>query len=392
MPTAKLRPGVGALISIQKNRIFPKRLVSDKYGQVDKNDRLDGCILLREGTKRTTSLVRPVYFFRHEDFGDAKLFACKRFCKVTQEGGEAGLFNEVTSDALVVRETQVENPPLTNDINDDIARFLSLGLVVDDDNLPAPENVPTNDDTRNSDVEYYDWNSAVGCNKLKLGGLTDYKPYLSDEPRGTCFVEWIKFWLPWDFIVNVVIPETNRRIDGTFLTEGEFMKYLGLWFLMSTVNSGVDKRSFWSSQPTNPFFGAPFRLNEFMSYNRFQQIGSALKYTDIQPPTFVDKCHEIRQMLEAFNDLMERIFKPGWVVCLDESMSPWTNQFTCPAFVFCPRKPHPKGNEYHTIADGLSGILFRLEMVEGKDEPGELAGKKKIQKFWEDSWIVVTTL
>ena len=98
-----------------------------------------------------------------------------------------------------------------------------------------------------------------------------------------------------------------------------------------------------------------------------------------QKPTYVDKIFEVRELLQAFNQKMKQIFNSGWIVCLDESMSPWTRQWTCPGFVFCPRKPHPKGNEYHTIADGISGIMFGLEMVEGKDEPVELAEKKNIK-------------
>ena len=45
-----------------------------------------------------------------------------------------------------------------------------------------------------------------------------------------------------------------------------------------------------------------------------------------------------------------------------------------------PRKPHPFGNEYHTICCGLSGILFSLELVEGKDRPKEY-GKDPSNRF-----------
>ena len=45
------------------------------------------------------------------------------------------------------------------------------------------------------------------------------------------------------------------------------------------------------------------------------------------------------------------------------------NKFTCPGFVFCPRKPHPKGNKYHTICCGESGILYGWVIVEGRDHP-----------------------
>ena len=109
-----------------------------------------------------------------------------------------------------------------------------------------------------------------------------------------------------------------------------------------------------------------------MSGKRFEKITASLKYTDVPRPSYVDRVHEVRRLLASFNELMNQIFNAGWVVCLDESKSPWTNMRTCAAFVFCPSKPHPKGNEYHTIDDGLSGILFGLELVEGKDGAVEI--------------------
>ena len=42
----------------------------------------------------------------------------------------------------------------------------------------------------------------------------------------------------------------------------------------------------------------------------------------------------------------------------------------CPGWIFIPQKLHPFDNEYHTIADGLTNILFQLlEIVQGKDTP-----------------------
>jgi hypothetical protein len=50
-------------------------------------------------------------------------------------------------------------------------------------------------------------------------------------------------------------------------------------------------------------------------------------------------------------------------------MSAWTNRYTCPGYMYVPRKPWPQGNEYHTACCGTTGILFRAELVEGKDHP-----------------------
>ena len=62
-------------------------------------------------------------------------------------------------------------------------------------------------------------------------------------------------------------------------------------------------------------------------------------------------------------------FKASYISCLDKSMSKCNNKFTFPGLMFVPRKLWPFGKEYHTIACGTSGILYRMEIVEGKDKP-----------------------
>ena len=66
---------------------------------------------------------------------------------------------------------------------------------------------------------------------------------------------------------------------------------------------------------------------------------------------------------------MNVIFSPGFMNCLDESMSIWTNKL---GLMFVPRKPRPFGNEYHTVCCCSSGIMWQIELVEGKDQPSEL--------------------
>ena len=68
-------------------------------------------------------------------------------------------------------------------------------------------------------------------------------------------------------------------------------------------------------------------------------------------------------------------FTPSWVNYLDEPMSTWTNKYSCPGWMFMPRKPWPFRNEYHTVCCSLSGILWKVELVEGKDSPSQNAPK-----------------
>ena len=77
-------------------------------------------------------------------------------------------------------------------------------------------------------------------------------------------------------------------------------------------------------------------------------------------------------MLEAWGENMQQSFMPGYMDCLDESMSVWTNKFTCPGFMFVPRKPWHFGNQYHSVCCCTSGIMWGIEMVEGKDHPWQL--------------------
>ena len=61
-------------------------------------------------------------------------------------------------------------------------------------------------------------------------------------------------------------------------------------------------------------------------------------------------------------------------------MSTWLSKYTCPGWMFVPRKPRPFGNEYHSICCGVSGLMFGIELVEGKDRPKELPSPPKNEK------------
>ncbi|KAL7460096.1 hypothetical protein ACHAXS_000564, partial [Conticribra weissflogii] len=110
-----------------------------------------------------------------------------------------------------------------------------------------------------------------------------------------------------------------------------------------------------------------------MAKGRFLQITGAMTYTNNQPPNFEDKFFDVRQIIGAFNMHYETNYSPSWLNCLDESMSSWLNQH-CPGFMYVPRKPHPSGNEYHSIADGDQGkpIMWRVKLQEGKDRPKKI--------------------
>jgi hypothetical protein len=269
----------------------------------------------------------------------------------------------------------IEIPSILHD--EDASKFRALGFCVDDDNDPAPENVPS--PTENSDgCAYKEWNSVPYCDR-RLCGASHVQPTLirADQTLHTVLGFFIHF-LPLAYFKTTVIPATNVFLSDP-LSWDEFLRFLGLIFLMAT-SQGSAKREFWANDVPQLFSGAPFRLNSFMSRRRFELILRSLSFTLEPPPSFKHPFHQVNELVQAFNTHTPACFSPGWVSCLDESMSVWTNRWTCPGWMFVPRKPHPMGNEYHSICCGISGIMYAIELVEGKDRPRELPPKKHHEK------------
>ena len=147
---------------------------------------------------------------------------------------------------------------------------------------------------------------------------------------------------------------------------------------MSTI-TGPDHSDFLSLGEVDCFVCAPMCLGHLMSRKQFEAILKALSYTSHQCPAFWDHFWEICQMLDAWNTNMMEQFTLSWVNCLDESMTTWANKYSCPGWMFVPRKPWPFGNEYHTVCCSLSGILWQMELVEGKDSPSQIVPKFNIE-------------
>ena len=120
----------------------------------------------------------------------------------------------------------------------------------------------------------------------------------------------------------------------------------------------------------------------------FCEITRVLTYTDLDPLSYRDKFYEIKQLLTSINTHMRSILLAGWVSCLDESMSIWTRKWTYPGWMYVPHKPHPNGNEYHSICCSISGILVGIEIVEGKDRPRQRDHPEYSEKGETDSLLL----
>ena len=80
---------------------------------------------------------------------------------MTAEGAEQDLFG-IVSQTENTPEQATLPPTLTAKTDADIARFLAMSLMVDDGNMPAPENIPQPQAITTEDVE---WDSNVCCHR-----------------------------------------------------------------------------------------------------------------------------------------------------------------------------------------------------------------------------------
>lgn len=118
-----------------------------------------------------------------------------------------------------------------------------------------------------------------------------------------------------------------------------------------------------------------------------------------------DMWYEVRELIHEFNSNMEKSFYPGKFLTVDEIMSAWKGlscQFTAmgiPHLTKIIRKPEGVGAEMKAVACGESGIILKVDLMEGaslmNDKPYQReygAGCAVILRLiwhWKDSHRVV---
>ena len=144
---------------------------------------------MRQQLKKVSKRDQLCILFTHDDFVQTKngveepilLHAVKRFVRVDQEGPQDLFFDEVMDTAE--RNDQTEEPPPAtpkeimemqkkSTLPDDAGVSLSHLVEVDDDNEPAPENVPDLADEGSTDHNIFGiniWKEAEFCARRTSG-------------------------------------------------------------------------------------------------------------------------------------------------------------------------------------------------------------------------------
>ncbi len=379
MPRRRHKPGLLAIIECKTRMLHPIRLVKEKL-QLDlipSQHKTRNLVIVRKEVKTVNRENQECYILHHPDFinddgSQIELHAVCCKCKVTQPGPPEHYFDRVVAPPVAEQAPPEETPPnLPDEVinfrpNDNEALLRNHGIFIAGDDLAGDDNNENEVPAINRvDDMYGPWGFTGFCERR--AGHLQFDAKLTNYNGNFDYQTLFEHFFPIAWVTDVLLVETNRVLRPN-LSYGEFLRWYGIWLVMAATEGGCLREQFWDRAAVSMFRGAPYRFNEYMSQNRFNNILSSLSYTT-QQYTNADKFWEVREMIEAWNENMTNAFRPSWISCLDESMSPWTNPFSCPGYMYVPRKPHPYGNEYHTVCCGRSRILWGIEMVEGKDAP-----------------------
>jgi len=158
--------GKDAIVSVLLKYVHPSEHIRNKYINPLPNQALQNCTVLRQEVKKIHGRNQLAIVVRHPKFMDGDslidLYATKRWFKIQEEGPADFFFTQPrpTVNAEVPEEEEEEMPAAILEQAKrggmlEVEDYLGMGLAVDDDKEPAPENVPTN--TNHGEVAYNGW-------------------------------------------------------------------------------------------------------------------------------------------------------------------------------------------------------------------------------------------
>ena len=401
MPT-NLRRGKDAIVSILLKYIHPSEHIRAAYPNQGNGQRLDGCCVLRREVKKIRRTDQLAIVVSHESFPNTELYCVERYAKVTTEGPADYLFDNVVVEAVAeegdrpgdAQQVPQQDVPILMpavcrrnfraDDPDLLAAVDAGAIEIDDDNEPVPENIPQEGQQDQNECEFNDeWGHEGICFRRQIGAANrgaSLKHH--DRHLKLTKLQLFEVLFPIKWVKECLIPATNKSLGDNHreLDYAEFLRFVGIWMQMCTT-VGFERRDFWASSTNTSDRDTPFKFNSVMSKHRFEAILANLAYTQVDPPSYQDRFWEVREMIKAWNENMDDEFIASWMSCLDESMSKWLNKWTCPGFMFVPRKPWPCGNEYHSICCSMSGVMYRIEIVEGKHAPRQAEAEKEFSNL-----------
>ena len=172
----KLRLGIGAKCTVNFKYLQPANIMSETYPEKTAHVLVENLLVIKQDTRQGNKSQQSVVIFFHDDFNTAVVYCVKQWSKITNEGSEENLFerNQIVSDIEGAGADAEYSVPIdsttvrSGNHSDDIVMVKKQGLMVDDDNDPAPENIPDVTTTRSSTTNgKWGWNGQ--CHQKLIG-------------------------------------------------------------------------------------------------------------------------------------------------------------------------------------------------------------------------------
>ena len=150
--TKKKVAGIGAVCECLRRFLHPSKVIDEHFINTHHKHRIDSLVIVKREVTKVNKRDQMCYFYNHPSFPDRPIYSTACYAKVVEEGEPCGYFAEniprVETESVVVEvvgqdgERGLAVPVVTSELGEDIARLRAEGYSVDDDNDPAPENIP----------------------------------------------------------------------------------------------------------------------------------------------------------------------------------------------------------------------------------------------------------
>ena len=171
--------GVGAIVSALLRFIHPSKHIRNKFPNIFQGQRLENCETIRQEVKKVSRKEQLVLVVRREDFENPddsyiELHGVKRYWKVSQEGHPDYFFDAIaptdenanSQDDTLMPEAVSEHIN-GNSCTTETIQALRDEVDVDDDNEPAPNNIPQSTDSTSSPLSA-EWGHSGFCYRKSL--------------------------------------------------------------------------------------------------------------------------------------------------------------------------------------------------------------------------------
>jgi hypothetical protein len=207
-----------------------------------------------EITTRNSRLFQTI-FFTSPSIPGLEVSATQRYVVVTAEGHPDAIWEHFT--ACVPAPIVPNLPPVVDTNNiinnniftaqkraEDIARVHNKGFEVDDDNHPAPENVPGLFDAPlivdSGLFEGQSWGwDGIDHRQTAGGGYNKPSFCQGFTPIGKTYLELFVLFFPMKWLSNLLLPRTSMGLVNAAaapLTFGKLLRFLAIRLLMATCS------------------------------------------------------------------------------------------------------------------------------------------------------------